>query len=165
MYDYEEPYGSYQKPRSSGMATAAMILGILALISGCCIYLSIPLGALGILLAILSKGSDKTYSPASKAGLLVSVMALVITVSMTAVTLISNWDLIQSGTFQQQLEDILEYYYGEDSTDSSQDVLPYGYGFYDREGTPGGSSTPGNGTMPFWQEPSNEPSYSPLPEV
>ena len=54
MNDHD--YNQNPEPAHSGMETAAIILGILALIGSTCFYLSIPCAAIGILLALLSRG-------------------------------------------------------------------------------------------------------------
>ncbi|MFQ9394636.1 MAG: hypothetical protein ACLR2E_12115 [Lachnospiraceae bacterium] len=56
-YDYNpNPEPLDPEPAHSGMETAAIILGILALVGSTCFYLSIPCAAVGILLALLSRG-------------------------------------------------------------------------------------------------------------
>ena len=52
-YDYNpNPEPPAPEPAHSGMETAAIILGILALVGSTCFYLSIPCAAVGILLAL-----------------------------------------------------------------------------------------------------------------
>ena len=56
-YDYNpNPEPLDPEPAHSSMETAAIILGILALVGSTCFYLSIPCAAVGILLALLSRG-------------------------------------------------------------------------------------------------------------
>lgn len=59
MNDHD--YNQNPEPAHSGMETAAIILGILALIGSTCFYLSIPCAAIGILLALLSRGRKEHY--------------------------------------------------------------------------------------------------------
>ena len=56
MNDHD--YNQNPEPAHSGMETAAIILGILALIGSTCFYLSIPCAAIGILLALLTRGRN-----------------------------------------------------------------------------------------------------------
>ena len=60
MNDHD--YNQNPEPAHSGMETAAIILGILALIGSTCFYLSIPCAAIGILLALLSRGRREHMS-------------------------------------------------------------------------------------------------------
>ena len=111
-YDQNQDYPSYTPPEHSGMATASMILGILGIIGSMCCYLALPMSAIGILLALLSRGSNKHLSSRAKNGLWLSIASLVLTVGMTGYTLYKYRDIINSPQFQQQMEDYLEYYYG-----------------------------------------------------
>lgn len=64
MNDHD--YNQNPEPAHSGMETAAIILGILALIGSTCFYLSIPCAAIGILLALLSRGRKEHMSTRCK---------------------------------------------------------------------------------------------------
>ena len=111
-YDQNQDYPSYTPPEHSGMATASMILGILGIIGSMCCYFALPMSAIGILLALLSRGNNKHLSSRAKNGLWLSIASLVLTVGMTGYTLYKYRDIINSPQFQQQMEDYLEYYYG-----------------------------------------------------
>lgn len=63
--------------RSSGLATASLVLGILSLLLVCCGF-SFILGALGILFALISRGAAK-MSTSAKTGLGLSIGGLVLT--------------------------------------------------------------------------------------
>lgn len=68
-----------QTSRSETMALASMILGIVALLTSACIYLSVICGSLGIILALISRGSEQTLSLHSKVGLILSIAGLLMT--------------------------------------------------------------------------------------
>lgn len=77
------PYGTplqptNRKPKGDSMATASMILGIITLVSLLLLRLSIPflLGGIGIILAILSKGSAKRMVGKAKAGMTCCIIGL-----------------------------------------------------------------------------------------
>lgn len=99
MYDMQEQQGSYhnlhfQAPkdsrqpdrRSQAMTTAAVVLSIVAISTVCCIYVSFVCGMLGITFALLSKGGELTMSQNAKTALWVSVFAVVLTVTLLAVS-------------------------------------------------------------------------------
>ena len=65
--------------RSKAMALASVILGIVALVTCCCIYLSIVCGSLGIILALLSKGGELTMDTKGQIGLTLSSVGLGLT--------------------------------------------------------------------------------------
>lgn len=82
-----QQYSQYQQTppdkRSRAMTTAAVSLSIVAVSTTCCIYISFICGVLGIIFALLSKGGEMTMSPSAKTALRVSVIAIVLTVSLT----------------------------------------------------------------------------------
>src|SRR5699024_4998146 len=101
---YQQPQ-RYKEPGSSGMAVASVILGVCSfifVISG----LSPLLGGLGILLALLSRGSGK-MSVTGRAGLIASIFGLVIG---TGILIFLTAFLLQNTTIDQQYEQIDRYY-------------------------------------------------------
>ena len=86
-YNPYNPYGTPLqpapvKPRGEGMATASMILGIITLVSLLLLRLFMPLmlGGVGIILAILSKGSARKMIGKAKAGMICCITGLVLDV-------------------------------------------------------------------------------------
>ena len=61
---------------TNGLATAAMVLGILALIGIFTIYPAIILGSLSIILALLSRGQSLKMHGQAKTGVITSVIAI-----------------------------------------------------------------------------------------
>lgn len=121
-YDYNpNPEPPAPEPAHSGMETAAIILGILALVGSTCFYLSIPCAAVGILLALLSRGRKEHMSNRAKTGLCISAAGLVLTVSLTSYTLYHYKDLFSSSEFQQRLKDYMEYYNSGSETEAEED--------------------------------------------
>ena len=102
-------YRYYQGRRTSddsspGMATAALVLGICSLVlffTG----LSFITGALGILLALLSRGS-LPMRPAAQSGLILSVIGLVIEISLFGFI----FYLFCSGAIDPYLDQIQQMY-------------------------------------------------------
>lgn len=68
--------------RSKNMAIASMILGIIALITCCCIYSAMVCGSLGIILALLSRGGNQTLESQGTAGLVLSSIGLALTLAI-----------------------------------------------------------------------------------
>jgi hypothetical protein len=90
-YDNGNPYNdnnSWQyhsapaKPKGDGLATAALILGVMSVLSLFLMQLYIPFiaGGIGIILAILSKGSARKLSGKAKAGITGCIVGLVLDV-------------------------------------------------------------------------------------
>ena len=72
----------WQNKRSENLATASFILGLIALLTSPCIYLAMVCGALGIILALLSRGGELTLNTQGKTGLLLSSVGLILTISI-----------------------------------------------------------------------------------
>ena len=84
--DFEQNIDSMKTPdqnkRSDSMALASLILGIIAIVTSGCIYLAIVCGALGIILALLSRGGEMTFTSKGIAGLTLSSIGLALTILM-----------------------------------------------------------------------------------
>ncbi len=108
-----QPPRRYKEPGSSGMAMASVVLGVCSfvlMLSG----MSPFLGGLGILLALLSRGSGK-MSGTGKAGLIASACGLVIG---TGVLFSLMAAMLNSSAADQYYDLFNEYYYGDDYSDS-----------------------------------------------
>lgn len=67
-----------QKPKGHGMATASMVLGIIALVSLLLLRVTVPflIGGIGIILAILSRGGAKKMTGRATAGMVCCIVSL-----------------------------------------------------------------------------------------
>jgi hypothetical protein len=70
----------YEDKRSSGLATASIVMGIIAIATSCCIYSAIVAGALSIIFALLSRGGELTMDSKGKIGLTLGIIGLVLTI-------------------------------------------------------------------------------------
>lgn len=97
----------YQEPQSNGeggkgLAIASLILGILGLIFSCCTaYIGIPFGVVGIILGVMHNKKNGKCGM-STAGIICSVVAVVLAVVITILGLIGlsmlgNMDLSSYG--------------------------------------------------------------------
>lgn len=77
-----------QVEKASGMAIAALVLGIIAFISGCCTVISVPAGILSIIFAIvvMSKNSGRGTYPGK--------MMCIISIILSALGLISGIGIV-----------------------------------------------------------------------
>lgn len=66
----------YPDKRSYGMELAALVLGILSLSLFCCPYVSLPCGALAIILALLSRGGERKCSSRGLGSLILGSLGL-----------------------------------------------------------------------------------------
>lgn len=118
-YGQNPPPGNYGPgSESNSFSSAAMILGIVSLVSSCCLYISIPVGAVGIILAILSKGNSSRMDSRSKTGLGISIAGICISFVMIIAVLVSD-TYMGNTTFNKVYQDYLDYYDNDGSSGGS----------------------------------------------
>lgn len=111
-------YGNnYQQAPPNGMATAAMILGIISLVTSCCFYLAIPLGVIGVILAVLSQGSDRTLPPRAKSGLWLAVAGAALSLFLTVASVVSTFSRYGVDGFIDMLRQYEQFYEGQSGQD------------------------------------------------
>ncbi len=83
--DTESQYNN-KELAADKLATAAMIMGIISLVSilCCCPFI---FSAIGIVLALLSKGAEATLRPRAKTGLILSIVGLVVSFVLIVATI------------------------------------------------------------------------------
>ena len=74
--DYEANK-SYIEMRSAGMSVASLVMGILGLAMGCCVYPPVIFGSLAILFALLSRGGELHMNSYGKAGLTLGILGII----------------------------------------------------------------------------------------
>lgn len=113
-------YSPYQNKRSNSMATAALILGIIGIAIGCCVYTGIICGALAIIFALLSRGGEMTMDSKAKAGVVLGIIAIVISILLLVGALAML--IAQFGS----IDNYMDYYYDlYDLYDMDMSSYPY----------------------------------------
>lgn len=92
----------YEDKRSSGLATASIVMGVIALATSCCIYSAIVAGALSIIFALLSRGGEMTMDSKGKLGLALGIIGLVLTIIIY--TMAFAYMIHYYGSFDKMLE-------------------------------------------------------------
>lgn len=83
----EQNHSFSQKPNTPSQnpfISASFILGVIGIVTCCCIYVSFVCGGLSIIFALLSKGGEKKISPQAKNSLIIGSVAIIATVVITA---------------------------------------------------------------------------------
>lgn len=116
-YNGQQPYvpwsydpSQQQGRRANGFAVASLILGILAVLTICTVYLPWIFGSLSILFALLSKGKETHMHSLAYSGTVVSFIALVISVLFISFVFSA---LVHDELFQQEFNAAYESIYGE----------------------------------------------------
>lgn len=100
------PYGYPVYKPTNGLELASLILGAVSLISCSCLYISIPVGALAIIFALLSRGGKMTFDTKARTGLILGIIGIVITIVFYA---FSFYIAIQEyGSFEALLRESCE---------------------------------------------------------
>ncbi len=112
--EYEYPQ---MRPRNP-MATAAITLGIISLMSCLFFYIAVPCGALAVLCALLSRGRSQMPGK-SRAGLICGGCAIVMSLLLT---LSSVWMMLTNPQMRAYLEYYMQYYLGDPSFDLDREL-------------------------------------------
>ena len=98
----------YENRRSPGMATASLVLGILSLATSFCLYFALPCGALGIILALLSRGGTRSMDNQATVGLILSACGLFFTICLWGFALLFTFQV--NGGWDGILREIMNIY-------------------------------------------------------
>ncbi len=114
------------KPYDQAFSIASLVLGLLSLTLGCC-GISIPLGSLGILFAMLSYRKGKPMNSNSRFGLYTSVFGCVYGIVMIVYTLFVQLPvMLQDPAYVNQMNQLYQMLFGMDFEEFIQ--LYYGTG-------------------------------------
>lgn len=118
---YQQNNFSPQSRRSQTMEIASIVLGIIAVATCCCFYISLFCGALSIMFALLSRGGEMKLSQRALIGLILGIIGLALTVIFYAFAFFvlllqcGSWEnlynmLLTMSTFDSY-DEMLQYYY------------------------------------------------------
>lgn len=103
------PTGPYRQIRPVNMfETLSFGLGFSSLLCCTCLWLSLPMGAMAILFALLSRGGKMELSSKAKLGLALGVIGLVITILFYAMAFVVA--LREFGSFEGILREACDMY-------------------------------------------------------
>lgn len=126
QHNQNQPYGQnpqYNRPmppQANGMAITSLVL---AICSFCC-FLALPLGALSILFAILSKGKEPRMTGQAKAGVIISSISMVCSVIWFVGFMAFSISEYGGEEFRKALDMYDDFYYEEQEEYNPED---YGY--------------------------------------
>lgn len=111
-------YGEYPRKKNT-MATAAMTLGFLSLVTCSVFYLAVPCAAMAILCAILSR-TGKRMTGRGRTGLICGILGMVCSVGVTAYSVYYVWN---SPQLRFSVQQYMEFY--REQLGLSQQELPF----------------------------------------
>ncbi len=113
------------RPYGQGFIIASVICGVLSVTACCTGILSLPLGALGILFALLTYRRGKKMNGNALTGIVLSTMGIITGVSMLIYTFHTLPDMMQDPMFRNQADTLTEQMYGMDFAEFMKEY--YGY--------------------------------------
>lgn len=84
----------------------ALILGILGLVTMCCLYTGLIFGGLAIIFGLLSRGNAKNPCKQAQTGIILGVIAIAVTVALYAFMLVST--MTQYGGIDNFMKDVMD---------------------------------------------------------
>lgn len=115
------------RPYGQTFSIASAICGLLSMTTSCTIILSLPLGALGILFAVLAHRTKKKMSSTCVTGIALSCVGLATAISMIVYSFVMLPSLMQNDTFRNQVNAVSRQLYGVDFDEFMEET--YGYSF------------------------------------
>lgn len=119
---YNQPV---HRPYGQSFAIASGICGILSLSTCCFVMLSLPLGALGVLFAVLAYRKGRRMSTSYITGMLFSSIGLSCAVLLCIFSLAMMPVFMKSEVFRSQFDAVTEQMYGMDFAEFMEQY--YGY--------------------------------------
>lgn len=123
QFEYQSSYAPYEQetnPQTDRYATAALILGIIALVTGCCcccccvFAIGGACGVAAIVLAILARHSNNGKMPGKAvAGLILGIIAIILCILFLVVWIIGLAGSTDTPEEMQEYFDRLEQLYGD----------------------------------------------------
>ena len=114
------------RPYGQAFSVASAVCGLLAVTTCCTVILSLPLGALGILFAVLARRKGRRMSTACVTGLTLSMIGLASAVLLMVYSFILLPVLMKNDSFRLQLDTMTQQMYG---IPFSEMMERYGYSF------------------------------------
>ena len=108
--------------RGQGMATAALALGVISIISAvlCTVYIPFVAGGTSIVLACLSRGGNRYFEGRNRIALLLSGIGLAINIFIIIIVL---WSYFMIPAVREQSNAIIEQNYGMTFEEMLQQML------------------------------------------
>jgi hypothetical protein len=128
QYYSQDDYTPEQPEKLNPFSVASLICGIASITLCCTGVLSLPLGALGVLFAILAKRMGKSMSPLSITGIVLSCTGMVFGLIMCIYVV---YLVLTDADYRRAFEDSYDQYYNEDFDEDYDDYFDQYFDQYD----------------------------------
>lgn len=116
------------RPYGQAFSIASAVCGLLSLMTCCTVVLSLPLGALGILFAVLAHRKGKPLNNQCVTGITLSSIGLVTAVCLIIYSFVMLPVLMRNDTFRHQINTISQQMYGMDFDAFMEEYYGYSFG-------------------------------------
>ena len=103
----------YNQKRKNPFLSASLFMGILSILSICTGFLSLPLGCLGILFAVLAYRKGQKLDLSAILGIGSSIIGIIISIFIIISSLSMIPSLMRSPSYRNQLNDMSQRMYGQ----------------------------------------------------
>lgn len=107
---------------NNSFAIASLVLGLLALVTLCTAILPLPLGALSILFAVLSRRKKRQLNTTALIGVVSSVCGMAMSLVIVVMSFMMLPSMMQSEEYREQLNTMSEAMYGISFDDMLEDA-------------------------------------------
>lgn len=119
-YTNPNNYQPQQRPapkKKNAFSIASLVCGIISIVVCCCGFLSLPMGALSVLFALLARRQGKAMDGMCIAGIVTSVVGMIGGIIFLIFTFGSTYATMNDPAYRDELYDTMEEMYGEEMTD------------------------------------------------
>lgn len=110
MQQYQAPPQNDGPRGANGLQVAGLVLGIIGIPASCCYGIGLVFGIIGLILSLVGNKRNKG-SGVGIGGLVCSIIAVVIGMIMAIYYVYFFVVLMNSGTFEEMMQQIMENYY------------------------------------------------------
>lgn len=120
--NYQAPNNSQQPQRpapkkKNAFSIASLVCGIISIVVCCCGFLSLPMGALSILFALLARRKGKSMDGMCITGIVTSVVGMICGIVFLIFTFGSTFETMNDPAYRDEMYDTMEEIYGEEMAD------------------------------------------------
>lgn len=113
------------QPKKNSFATAALVMGILSLLTLCTVIGPLVFGSLGIIFGILSRRPGQKTAAEAVAGIVTSIIGCVISLIFVVLVFVASFSMLTNPEYREQINQMYEDMYGYSLDEMMEDMAGY----------------------------------------